>query len=178
MKKYYFILSISFFLACTQEDNNNEQDIIDRRSYNLGIIGAFGEVVNAGVKKLALSEALPPEEMDKLMEEAQKIAERNHVLLYRESDLIITDLFPADVAKGKDVLLIYQGTTKDEYMALKAEAKALESSENNSAKVKTDIARRFGKMLSYPDRYINELMAGNGADTNAATDSSAAQQYR
>ena len=69
----------------------------DAMAYALGTIGGFGELINSGVKKLALS----------------------------ESSLLVTDLFPADVAKGKDVLLIYQGTIKDEYLALKAEALGL-----------------------------------------------------
>jgi len=40
---------------------------IDQRSYRLGGIGAFAEMVGAGVKKLALSAAMPPEEMDALI---------------------------------------------------------------------------------------------------------------
>ena len=94
----------------------------DPLAYSLGTIGGFGELVNSGVKKLALSAVLPPAEMDRLLAAAQPVAERNKVQLYRESDLLVTDLFPADVAKGKDVLLIYQGTTKDEYLQLKADA--------------------------------------------------------
>jgi catechol 2,3-dioxygenase-like lactoylglutathione lyase family enzyme len=132
----------------------------DPDAYNLGIIGAFGELVNSGVKKLALSEVLPPADMDRLLPEAQRVAARNHVQLYREPDLLVTDLFPADVAKGKDVLLIYQGTTKDEYLQLKADARALEQAGQYSGKAREAIARRFGRMLSYPVTRINELLAG------------------
>ena len=78
-------------------------------SYNLGAIGGFGELVNSGVKKLALSAALPPAEMDRLFPKALRVAERNNVQLHRESSLLVTDLFPADVARGKDVLLILAG---------------------------------------------------------------------
>ena len=128
-------------------------------SYVLGGIGGFGELVNSGVKKLALSEVLPPAEMDRLLPEAQRVAERNHVLLHRESDLLVTDLFPADVATGKDVLLIYQGTTKDEYLQLKADARALEKAGQYTGKAREAIARRFGRMLSYPTWRINQLLA-------------------
>ncbi len=128
-------------------------------AYALGTIGGFSELINSGVKKLALSEVLPPAEMDRLLPEAERVAARNHVELYRESTLLVTDLFPADVAKGKDVLLIYQGTTKDEYLALKAEALALEKAGHYTGGAREAIARRFGRMLSYPTWRINQLLA-------------------
>lgn len=128
-------------------------------AYELGTIGGFGELVNSGVKTLALSEVLAPAEMDAMLPEAQKVAERNHVKLYRESSLLVTDLFPADVAAGKDVLLIYQGSTLDEYLALKAEVQALDKAGAYTGKVREDIARRFGRMLSYPTWRINQLLA-------------------
>ena len=163
--RYNVLLLVCLLLFSCSPVGKREEPAIDKRSYNLGIIGAFGEIVNAGVKKLALSEALPPAEMDVLMQDAQRVAQRNHVLLYRESSLIITGLFPDDVAKGKEVLLIYQGTVKDEYLSLKAEADSLQRAGAYSGNARAGISRRFGKMLSYPDRYINELMAANGLDT-------------
>jgi hypothetical protein len=120
------ILAIVVLLLSVAACQGRQPQSIDSDSYNLGIIGAFGELVNSGVKTLALSEVLAPADMDRLLPEAQRVAERNNVELYRESSLLVTDLFPADVAAGKDVLLIYQGTTKDEYLQLKAEALALE----------------------------------------------------
>ena len=131
----------------------------DSAAYALGTIGGFGELINSGVKKLALSEVLPPDEMDRLLPEAERVAARNHVQLYREPSLLVTDLFPSDVAKGKDVLLIYQGTTKDEYLALKAEALALEQAGQYTGPAREAIARRFGRMLSYPTWRVNQLLA-------------------
>ena len=43
-------------------------------SYALGTIGGFGELVNSGVKKLALSEVLPPAELDRMLPQAQRVA--------------------------------------------------------------------------------------------------------
>jgi catechol 2,3-dioxygenase-like lactoylglutathione lyase family enzyme len=128
-------------------------------SYSLGTIAGFGELVNAGVKKLALSAVLPTAEMDGLLAAARPLAERNGVQLYRERELLVTDLFPADVAKGKEVLLIYQGTTKDEYLHLKADARALTAAGADTGKAREQIARRFGRMLSYPTWHINQLLA-------------------
>jgi catechol 2,3-dioxygenase-like lactoylglutathione lyase family enzyme len=130
-------------------------------TYELGTIGGFAELVNSGVKTLALSEVLAPSDMDAMLPEAEKVAARNNVKLYREPSLLVTDLFPADVAKGKDVLLIYQGATLDEYLALKAEAQALEKAGQYVGKAREAIARRFGRMLSYPSWRINQLLAQN-----------------
>lgn len=135
---------------------------IDQRSYNLGIMGGFAEVVRLGVKKLALSEVMTPEEMDGVMEDAGIIARRNRVLIWRETDFLVTDLYPEDVAEGKHVLLIYTGETLDEYLALKADKAALVASNRYEGQAREDIARRFGKLLSYPDEIIDELIASQG----------------
>ena len=129
---------------------------IDQRSYKLGSFGAFVEMVGVGVKTLALSAATSPDEMDALVGEAQRIAKEEGVMIYRETDLIVTDLFPADVALGKHVLLIYKDTTLDRYLALKQQKAELINSGAYTAKARKDIARQFGKLLSYPDVIIEE----------------------
>ena len=142
-------------------DSVNQQ----KDTYTLGGIGAFSEMVGAGVKKLALSAALDSSEMDRVVEEAKRIASEHGVSIYRESDLIQTDLFPADVATGKDVLLIYNGTTLDDYQSLK---KDIEKSTNAGAynpgsKERIELSRRFGRMLSYSPAKINQLLSQNTA---------------
>ena len=132
--------------------------MIDQRSYNLGIMGGFAEVVRLGVKKLALSEVMSPEEMDGVMEDAEIIAKRNEVLLWRETDFLVTDLFPANVAEGKHVLLIYTGDTLDEYLAIKSDKVALIASNQYSGQARIDIARRFGRLLSYPEAIIDDML--------------------
>ncbi len=132
---------------------------VDPRSYNLGIMGGFAEVVYRGVKRLALSEVMSPAEMDDILPDARIVAERNNVELYRETDLLVTDLFPADVAAGKHVLLIYTGDTLDRYLALKADKARLVADNAYTGKAREDIARRFGQLLSYPDHVIDEMLA-------------------
>ena len=132
---------------------------VDERSYNLGIMGGFAEVVYRGVKTLALSEVMSPADMDDILPDARIVAERNNVELYRETDLIVTDLFPADVAVGKHVLLIYTGDTLERYLALKADKDRLVANNEYSGEAREDIARRFGRLLSYPDPVIDEMLA-------------------
>ena len=99
--------------------------------------------------------------MDAFIVEAKKTASRHDVSIYRESDLIVTNLFPADIAKDLDVLLLFQGTTLDEYLALKEEKAKLEKEGAYTQEAQKDNARRFGRMLSYSPKKINTLISQN-----------------
>ena len=134
---------------------------IDNRSYQLGIMGGFAEVVKLGVKKLALSEVMSPEEMDGIMDDALVIAKRNGVEMWRETDFLVTDLYPADVAEGKHVLLIYTGDTREQYLAIKADKAKLVSAGEYEGATREEIARRFGQLLSYPKPVIDDLLERN-----------------
>lgn len=134
---------------------------IDQHSYRLGGLSTFAEMVRVGVKTLALSAAMLPDEMDAFVGDAERIAQEEGVMLYRETDLLVTDLFPADVAEGKHVLLIYKGTTLDEYLALKKNKSDLVKAGSYTGEARRNIARQFGKLLSYPDAAIEELINKN-----------------
>lgn len=153
------VVLLAFVTLASTTAAQSSRPTIDQRSYNLGIMGGFAEVVRLGVKKLALSEVMDPAEMDGVMEDAEIIAKRNEVLIWRETDLLVSDLYPADVAKGKHVLLIYTGNTLDEYLAIKADKAVLVASNHYEGPAREDIARRFGKLLSYPDEVIDDLIA-------------------
>ena len=151
----FLLLLIMSIGAAAQESSEMERSI-DQRSFRLGGIASFAEMVRVGVKTLALSAATSPEEMDALVDEANRIAREEQVMIYREAELIVTDLFPADVAVGKHVLLIYKGTTLDDYLALKQQKVELVKSGSYTGESRKDIARKFGKLLSYPDSMIEE----------------------
>jgi len=136
---------------------------MDQYSYELGVVGAFSELISAGVKQLALSAPLSPEEMDQFQVDAEEIAARHGVSIYRESDLIVTNLFPSDVASGKDVLLLYRGTTLEEYLSLKSDKAKLEKKGGYDSEAMIRVSRRFGRMLSYSPREINRLLARNSS---------------
>ena len=159
MKKilgFIAVVSFIFTFSCASPESESS-----KTNYKLGAIGAFGEMVDAGVKQLALSAVMSSEEMDVFINQAQEVAERNHVQLYRENDLIITDLFPADVAKDKEVLVIYQGSTLDAYLKLKKDRSELVSSNKYTDENRLEIARRFGRLLSYSPKKINSLLSQN-----------------
>ena len=152
----------SLVLSCLASTGFAHQSGIDERSYQLGIMGGFSEVVRLGVKTLALSEVMTPEEMDNVLEDAAVIAERNKVEMWRETDFLVTDLYPADVADGKHVLLIYTGDTLDRYLQIKADKAALVETGQYEGDARKEIARRFGRLLSYPESVIDDLL---GQDT-------------
>jgi hypothetical protein len=154
------VITISLLLSFSlfAEEGSSMQKPIDQRSFRLGSASTFSELVGVGVKKLALSSALLPAEMDEMAEDIKRIAEGFGVQTYRESDLIVTDLFPADVATGKDVMLLYKGSTLDEYLALKIKKDKLLKSGKYEGKARKGIAIDFGKLLSYPDANIEEKL--------------------
>ena len=154
-----FICMSTIVMASCSNTNSTGED----SAYVLGGIGAFGEMVNVGVKKLALSAPLSSADMDNIMEEASRVAEQNHVKIYREPDLLVTDLFPADATQGKEVLLIYQGSTKEEYLQLKEDTRKLVEAGLYTGKTREAIARRMGRMLGYPPQQINQLLAANSS---------------
>lgn len=158
LSSYFTTMMIVVLLGCS---TTATKEPAHDPSYVLGGIGAFSEMVHVGVKKMALSAPLLPADMDIIMEQALEIAKQNNVELYRESDLLETDLFPGTDIKGKDVLIIYKGTTKDEYLHLKEEVARLQAAGQYTGKARENLSRRFGRMLSYPPQRINQLLASN-----------------
>jgi hypothetical protein len=157
---------VFLFSGCGNGNNDSDTDsvlsgAIDLRSYRLGGIGAFSEVVGAGIKKLALSAPMTPDEMDALINEARRIAKENGVEIYREEDFLVTDLFPADITEGKHVLFIYKGATWQDYMDLKTRKNLLISQGRYSGNEREEIARSMGKLLSYTNEKINNLLKEN-----------------
>lgn len=147
MKK---LLSCTLFIfllfACTKPEELRVSKI-------LGQMQAFAEMVEADVKPLALSEPLSSEYVDKLWEEAQRIAKDHGVEVFREPNLVRTQLFLSDITEDKEVLIFHKKEALNSYKELKA---AIQSGKNGEAE-----ARRFGRLLGYPQHYINSLLAKN-----------------
>jgi hypothetical protein len=98
------------------------QEEIDQRSYRLGSIAAFAEVVGAGIKQLAISAAMPARELDALEGAATEVAAGHGCTVWRERAFLVTDLFPSSVTDGLEVLLITKeaSTTVEQWKTLKA----------------------------------------------------------
>lgn len=153
---------LALLSACAAETPTREETGIDARSYRLGGIGAFAEVVSLGIKKLALSAPMTPKEMDALIDEAERIVADNGAKCFREAEFLVTDLFPQSVTEGKDVLFIYLDPVREEYMALKEEKARLIEKGEYEGEARLEIARKMGRLLSYPEERIESMLAGGG----------------
>ena len=150
----FFVSSIHPTLALAQDEEWEK----DPLSYAVGNFAAFAEIVNIGIKKMALSNALPSAEMEGLAREAVGIAEEREVDVYRETDFLVTDLFPMSATENKEVLIIYRGSTLNEYNELKARKAELVEAGNYAGEARREIAWAMGKLLSYPDEKIQQLL--------------------
>jgi hypothetical protein len=142
-----------------QATKSLSKPVVDLRSYRLGEIEAFSEMVAKGLKTVAISDVLTTEEADAIVNDSQYIAEKYGVQNYREPDLLVTNLFDESITKGKTVILIFKSPdTLAAYKQLKAEKARLIKEGHYDSAAQVDISRRFGRMLSYPDKEIERLL--------------------
>ena len=150
-KSILFCVLVVIASSCNQDDFERQR----------GVLSGFAELVNSGVKQIALSSPMSTEEIDTFLPLAREEADRYNVKLYREKDLIVTDLFPADVALNQEVLILYQGESLNAYRQLKKDQKELIDNDQYTPQASREISRRFGRLLSYTPRKINSLLAEN-----------------
>jgi len=123
---------------------------------------AFSEAVGFGVKQLALSSLYTPEELEIMLKVIEYASQRFGTVYTPEPELIKTKLFPRDIAMGKTVVLIANNqSVLDEYSDLK-KLREESNAKGNPEKTELEIARRFGKLLSYDEKSIEALIAKNG----------------
>jgi hypothetical protein len=140
--------------------NVHEGMKIDRGSFQLGMINCFAEMVACGVKRLALSPPLSPEDYSIIGRYSDRITTGFKIKSYLEKFLLITDLQSKEFTEGKWVILYYE--TDDvlkKYLALKEKKQNLESHGQYDDKARREISREFGRLLSYPEDKIEEKIA-------------------
>jgi len=127
----------------------------DRRSFALGMINAFSEIVAAGGKPMALSPPIDEELFDAVRAGSDAIAADWGVVSYVERELLQTDLFPAEATEGITVIL-YVDTQKtlDEYLELKRERRELEAKGQYQGTARRAIAMHFGRLLGYSEEAV------------------------
>ncbi len=134
-------------------------DKLDRRSYNLGMIYAFAEVVGSGVKRLGLSPPLTEEEYESVIDDTRLIADEYGVTLHTDRDFLETLLFNPEYTRGRIVIhLADSGETLDEYLRLKERKRRLEEAGELTRAKEEEIARGLGALLSYSEEAIERLL--------------------
>jgi len=141
--------------------SETNQDLkIDRFSFQLGMINCFAEMVACGVKKLALSPPLSPEDYDKIEAAAKDITAGFNIKSYLEKSLLMTDLQTEDFTKGKWSILYYENDeVLEKYFELKRVKEELEQDGHYDKAARTEVTRDFLRLLSYPDEKIDEILA-------------------
>jgi hypothetical protein len=131
-------------------------------SFMAGTCLAFSEAVGFGVKQLALSSVYSPDELEIMLKVIDYASKRFGTVYKPEPNLLESKLFPRDIARGKTVVLIaHDQGVLDEYAALKRMREESDA-KGNSEETELEIARRFGKLLSYDEEAIEGLIAKHG----------------
>jgi hypothetical protein len=136
---------------------------IDRRSFQLGMINCFAEMVAVGVKSLAISPPLKPEEYDDIREASEAIVEGSGIRSYLERSLLVTHLQTPEFTRGKwSILYFKEPETLDAYLALKERRTRLERKGALTEDATQEISREFMRLLSYPEDVIQGKIRGGG----------------
>jgi hypothetical protein len=135
---------------------------IDQRSFMLGKMFAYSELIGIGLKEMAFSSPFLPQEYHALVHDAQRIARDHGVRLRLEKKILVTDLFPEEFTRGKWVFIIYKDPrVLERYMGLKSwKAKLLKVAAYKGRERKS-IAEGLGKLLSYRNQTVRELLRNN-----------------
>lgn len=133
---------------------------LDKISFELGMINCFVEMVACGVKKMAISPPLTPEDYRLVEPLSDKMVQAFGIKSHLDESLLLTDLQTEDFTKGKWAILYY----KDDHMLsayfnLKQKKKELERSGQYDKDNRKDISRQFMRLLSYPEDIIAKILA-------------------
>jgi hypothetical protein len=132
-------------------------------SFQLGMINCFAEMVAVGVKRLAISPPLHPEEYRQIREASETIVAGSGIRSYLEKSLIVTDLQSSDFTRGRwSILFFREEETLEAYLALKKEKEALEARNAYTSEAGRRISTEFMRLLSYPEETIEEKVSGGG----------------
>jgi len=134
---------------------------IDQRSFQLGVLFAFSEMVAADLKKMALSLPFLPKDYVPLVKDAKKITRKWGVKTKLEKRLLTTDLFPEEFTRGKWVLIIYKSPeVLKTYLYLKSKKEQLLKEDNYKGRGREAIAVGLGELLSYRKDVIRRKLKG------------------
>lgn len=136
------------------------KDKVDRISFELGMINCFVEMVACGVKKLAISPPLSPEDYHHIAPLSDEIVHGFGIKSYLEKNLLITDLQSKDFTEGKWSILYYaDDAVLKAYLKLKEKKEDLERAGGTNTAAREEISRDFMRLLSYPEKIIEKKLA-------------------
>ena len=137
---------------------------LDPYSYGVGVMDCFCEMVASGLKILAMSHPCgTKEERDAFLPEVKRLCGQYGISYYPEDEAFVTPLFPAELNRGKFNYLFFRTEeTLSEYLKLKEEQKTWMAQGIYTREKALELARRFGRLLSYPEDGIERLIGKAG----------------
>ena len=129
---------------------------LDQRSFEIGMINAFVEMVACGVKPLAISPPIEPDHLELMRRASEELSQAFGTSCYIEQSLMITDIQSAAFTEGKYSILYYKDPSAlVRYLTLKREADALRASGCYHGPRRREISVAFGRLLGYPTDVIH-----------------------
>lgn len=140
--------------------NNQSKEIkIDRISFELGMINCFVEMIACGVKRMAISPPIPPEDYEAIAAASEKIVKGFGLKSHLDRSLLITDLQSAEFTRGKWSIIYYKADADlQKYLALKDRKRELEEKGRYTTENRREVSREFMRLLSYPEDVISEKL--------------------
>lgn len=134
---------------------------LDKISYQIGMINCFVEMVAFGVKQLAISPSVDPEDLEIMTQASKEISDEYKTKYYVENSLMITDIQSAEFTEGKNSILYYaDDSIINEYLSLKSRVDELTAENSYHGTERRDISIRFGELLGYPEKIILSKVNG------------------
>jgi hypothetical protein len=147
-------------MRSNQMSGGNTETRIDGISFQLGMINCFAEMVACGVKRMAVSPPLAPDDYACLEKMSRAIVEGFGIKSHLEKSLLVTDLQPAEFTGGKWSILYYEDdATLAAYLALKEKKRKLEEAGRYDERARKEVSTEFLRLLSYPDEKIQEILS-------------------
>ena len=124
---------------------------LDQKSYEIGMINSFIEIVACGVKPLAISPPIEPENLPLMEEVSRELSEGFGTKYCVVESLMITDIQSAEFTKGKNSILYYKDDKVIErYHEMDRQIAELTAAGKYCGKIRRDLSIEFGRMLGYP----------------------------
>ena len=139
---------------------------IDRISFQLGMINCFVEMVACGVKRLALSPPVSPDDYGLIGPLSDEAVLRFSIHSALEKSLLVTDLQSEDFTRDKwSILYFADESVYEEYLALKDRRELLETEGAYDTEARQELSRDFMRLLSYPEAKIEERLSQPSGDS-------------
>jgi hypothetical protein len=138
---------------------------VDTLSFQLGMINCFAEMVAVGVKRLAISPPLRPEDYEVIREASDAIVKGSGIHSWLETSLLVTHLQTPEFTRGKwSVLYFKDPAVLEAYLELKERKASLEAAGRFDGAAAKEVSREFMQLLSYPENVIEAKLEAGGKD--------------